>query len=279
MKEKPNFTIVYVFGPAICAKKYKEDQLLSRETGEWVKIGETELSANIEDITIDEYVMDNAMKRIHQEPRTGIPVICEVYDVFIFPYQIGTDNYVRRRLCSELFDIENSKKNNEKLEDGKYQIKAGVEFVYGVTRSKILYAVQSVDHELLAKEVDDEKIKTLVRLCRFNQKNLDNTSKEEKSPASGQKKAILNLDLILEVGAEVILTKDGSKTVVVDNIGDVVSATYIGGNRFECRGETGRSSYFAKKYLETYAGKKMQTVNGNEYWTYNGQKLTLLRKN
>jgi hypothetical protein len=83
----------------------------------------------------------------------------------------------------------------------------------------------------------------------------------------------------MEVGAEVILTKDGSKTVVVDNTGEVISAKYIGGNRFECRGETGRSSYFAKKYLETYAGKKMQTVNGNEYWTYNGQKLTSLRKN
>lgn len=282
MKEQPNFTIVYVFGPAQCKDKYKEDQLLTRESGEWVKIGETQFPVNIEDIISDEIVMDNAMKRINNEPRTGIPVICQIYDVFIFPYQKGFDHQVRRRLCSELFDLETSKKNNEQLEEGQYYIKAGVEFVYGVTRSKILYAVQSVDHELIAKESKEGNVKMvelLVKLCQFNQKDLDNTSKEDNNTESGQKKAILDLDRILEIGDEVILTTDGSNNIVKDNIGKPITAKYIGGNRFECRGETGRSSYFAKKYLNDCAGKKLQTVNGNEYWTFNGKKLTSLRKN
>ena len=76
-----------------------------------------------------------------------------------------------------------------------------------------------------------------------------------------------------------ILTTDGLKNIVKDNNGEPITAKYIGGNRFECKEETGRSSYFAKTYLNKYGGKKLQTVNGNEYWTFNGKKLTLLRKN
>lgn len=282
MKEQPNFTIVYVFGPEQCAKKYEEDLLLSRDAGEWVKIGETVFSANIDDLSSIEFVMGKTMKRIHQESRTGIPVICKIYDVFIFPYQKGFDHQVRRRLSSELYDLETSKKNNEQLEEGQYYIKAGVEFVYGVTRSKILYAVQSVDHELIAKEAKEGNVKMvelLVKLCQFNQKDLDNTSREDNNAESGQKKATLDLDRILEIGDEVILTKDGSNSIVKDNNGEPITAKYIGGNRFECKGETGRSSYFAKTYLNQFAGKNLQTVNGNEYWTFNGKKLTTLRKN
>lgn len=282
MKEQPNFTIVYVFGPAQCKDKYKEDQMLSREAGEWVKIGETQFPVNIEDIISDELVMDNAMKRINNESRTGIPVICKIYDVFIFPYQKGFDHQVRRRLSSELYDLETSRKNNEQLEEGQYYIKAGVEFVYGVTRSKILYAVQSVDHELIAKEAKEgnaKMVELLVKLCQFNQKDLDNISKEDNNLENGQKKAVLDLDRILEIGDEVILTTDGSRNIVKDSNGEPITAKYIGGNRFECGGETGRSSYFAKTYLNKYGGKNLQTVNGNEYWTFNGKKLTLLRKN
>lgn len=279
MKERPNFTIVYVFGPEKCAQKYEEDLILNREEGEWVKIGETEYPEFIEDFSSDLPVLEQAMKRINQEPRTGIPVICKVYDVFIFPYKKGFDNRVRGRLCSELFDLETSKKNNANIEKGKYLIKAGAEFVYGVTRSKILYAVQSVDHDLIAKEVDDEKIKLLIQICKFNNKNLDINSLSDNKTTTDQKKATLDLDLILDVGSEVILTKDGANNVVVDSEGNAVIAEYIGGNRFSCRGEEGRSSYFAKTYLNKYGGKNLQTVNGNEYWTFNGKKLTLLRKN
>ncbi len=279
MKEQPRFTIVYVFGPELCEEKYFNDQLLTREAGEWVKIGETDFPVDVVDFTSDQAVLDKVMKRINQESRTGIPVICKVYDVFIFPYKKGIDHQVRRRLCSELFDLENSKKNNEHVDTTKYIIKAGVEFVYGVTRSKILYAVQSVDHDLIAKAEDDETIKVLIQICKFNHKDLDNNSLSDNNTTSGQKKANLDLDLILEVGAEVILTKDGANNAIIDENGEVINAEYIGGNRFSCRDEEGRSSYFAKKYLNLYGGKNLTTVNGNEYWTYNGQKLTSLRKN
>ena len=49
--------------------------------------------------------------------------------------------------------------------------------------------------------------------------------------------------------------------------------------KFECRGEISRTSPLAKKYLNQYAGMNLTTVNGNEYWYYNGQKLSSLRKN
>ena len=53
---------------------------------------------------------------------------------------------------------------------------------------------------------------------------------------------------------------------------------YIGGNEFECKEEVGRTSPLAKKYLELYGERKFTAINGNEYWTFKGQKLTLLRK-
>lgn len=85
--------------------------------------------------------------------------------------------------------------------------------------------------------------------------------------------------MILSEGDEVILTEDGDNKIVLDENGEPIKAIYVGSNKFECREETGRSSYFAKMFLNKYAGKDFKTVNGNEYWTFNGQKLTSLRKN
>ena len=101
MKEK-KYTIVYVFGPMFCYKKYREDQLLSIEKGEWVKIGETEYNGEIEEKSI----MQRAMYRINQESRTGIPVISTIYDVFIFPYKKNTDNMVRNLNRHEVLALE-----------------------------------------------------------------------------------------------------------------------------------------------------------------------------
>lgn len=84
MKEQPNFTIVYVFGPEQCEEKYFKDEILSREAGEWVKIGETGYKGDIETVT-DEILRKEALSRIRQESRTGIPVTSVLYDVFIFP--------------------------------------------------------------------------------------------------------------------------------------------------------------------------------------------------
>ena len=93
-----------------------------------------------------------------------------------------------------------------------------------------------------------------------------------------KRKPNLDLDMILEEGAEVVLT-DGSGAIIEDENHEAIKAYYRGSNKFECMDEIGRSSYFAKKYLNMYGGKNLSTVNGNEYWTYNGQKLTSLRKN
>ena len=43
--------------------------------------------------------------------------------------------------------------------------------------------------------------------------------------------------------------------------------------------EEKHSSPLALHYLNDYCGKNMQTVNGNDFWRYKGQKLSDLRKN
>jgi len=273
MKESCKFTIVYVFGPLQCADKYKKNETLSRETGEWVKIGETEYNGPID----EEAVMKKAMNRINGETRTGIPVLSMIYDVFLFPYKSHTDNKVRGRLCSELYSHEDSKKINQQHKDDQFVIKAGVEFVYGVCRKEILYAVQSVDHDILSSTDDEEQIKLIAQLFRFNNKKLYDI-KEDNETALGSRKPHLDLDTILEVGDEIVLTKDGKKDAVVDENNEIITAKYIGGNEFECRDEVGRTSPLAKKYLNQYGDKNVSTINGNEYWTFKGQKLTLLRR-
>ena len=181
--------------------------------------------------------------------------------------------------------MENSRQINRELEEGK--IPAGKEFVYGVRRRNIKFAVQSFDHDLIAKAYDsddaDSYIKVLSKICYCNNviiKKEENSS-DENNTALLQRKPRLDLDMIFndEKREFIVILTDGSGNEVKDENGEAIAAKYIGGNMFECRGESGRSSYFAKKYLNMYAGKNMQTVNGNEYWTYNGQKLTSLRKN
>ena len=285
MKGQPDFTIVYVFGPMQCEEKYFNDELLSREASEWVKIGETLYRGNIDDVTPDS-LKDAAMNRIKNESRTGIPFVSKIFDVFIFPFKPKTDDLLRKRLCNELFEIENSKQVNQQLKelDDKYIIKSGQEFVYDIKRSKIKYAVQSVDHDLIVdaeQKNDVEEIKLMAKICRCNDIDIDNSTTENEDTALVSRKPRLDLDLIFndEDREYIVILTDGSGNEVKDENGEAITAKYIGGNMFECRGESGRSSYFAKKYLNMYAGKNMQTVNGNEYWTYNGQKLTSLRKN
>ena len=284
MKGQPNFTIVYVFGPEQCEEKYFNDEILSREAGEWVKIGETGYQGDIETIT-DEILRKEALSRIRQESRTGIPVTSVLYDVFIFPYKSHTDDDIRDILCKEIYEMENSRQINRELEEGK--IPAGKEFVYGVRRRNIKFAVQSFDHDLIAKAYDsddaDSQIKVLSKICYCNNviiKKEENFS-DENNTALLQRKPRLDLDLIFndEEREFIVILTDGSGNEVKDENGEAITARYIGGNMFECKEESGRSSYFAKKYLNMYAGKNLQTVNGNEYWTYNGQKLTSLRKN
>lgn len=285
MRTDFDYTIVYVFGPEQCEDKYFKDEVLSREAGEWVKIGETGFRGNIESIT-DEIIRKEALGRIRQESRTGIPVTSVLYDVFIFPFKSHTDDRIREILCKEIYEMENSRQINKELEENK--IPAGKEFVYGVRRRNIKFAVQSMDHDLIADaygaEDSDSQIKVLSKICYCNNviiKKEDNSTDEDTTTLLTRKPR-LDLDLVFpdeDLEYTVILT-DGCGNEIKDNeTNEPITAKYIGGNMFECRGEKGRSSYFAKKYLKQYGGKNFNTVNGNEYWTYNGQKLTSLRKN
>ena len=84
MKANSELTIVYVFGPEQCGKKYLDNDVLTREAMEWIKIGQTDFNGNIDEAT-PEMLKEQSMKRIKQEVKTGIPVSCMIYDVFIFP--------------------------------------------------------------------------------------------------------------------------------------------------------------------------------------------------
>ncbi len=112
----------------------------------------------------------------------------------------------------------------------------------------------------------------------------DNQS-EERETVLNKRKPRLSLDMIFndqvpnEDGKFIVVLTDGSGNEVKDANNNLITAIYIGNNVFECRGERGSSSYLAKEYLNMYAGKNYQTINGNEYWTYNGKELASLRKN
>lgn len=286
MKGQPNFTIVYVFGPMQCEEKYFNDELLTRDANEWVKIGETLFRGDIEDAT-PEALKKAAMERIKNESRTGVPFVSTIYDVFIFPFKPKTDDMIRNRLCNELYEIENSMQINRQIREtpDKYIIKSGQEFVYDVKRSKIKFAVQSYDHDLIVKAENDEMLKVMAQICRCNDIDIDNGTIVEENETLVSRKPRLDLDLVFnelspdENGDFIVILTDGSGNEILDENNAAITATYKGGNMFECRGEQGRSSYFAKKYLNMYGGKNLTTVNGNEYWTYQGQKLTSLRKN
>ena len=62
---KKQFTIVYVFGPIQCEDKYFNDELISLEANEWIKIGETSTNMDL-DVLVSDYdrVKDEAMPRV-----------------------------------------------------------------------------------------------------------------------------------------------------------------------------------------------------------------------
>ncbi len=282
MSRFTKFTIVYVFGPEQCVDKYFGDKKISLEENEWVKIGETSYEGELDSLLLDtEKIQEKAMERIKRESRTGIPFPSRIYDLFLFPYRNKTDNLIRTRLCQDLYEIDNSKQMNKERRDDKFHIPAGEEFVYNVQRSKIKYAVQSIDHELIANQEDEEAILQICRMSKFNDKDLNADAGEtEKEIESGVRQKRLDLDMIFgDVENAIVTLKKSNGENVVDNNGELITAIYKGDGKFECRGEIARTSPLAKKYLNEFAGMDLNTVNGNEYWYYNDQKLTSLRKN
>ena len=134
-------TVIYIFGPKRLSEDYYKGNQLSIENGGWLKIGLT--SCNL-----DEDPWSASMKRINQEVRTGIAETCRLLDVFEYPDLQGkADDRVRDILTSGLYTLENSKANNKQIAD-PYEIKAGNEYVYGVKRQNVLYAIQVFERQL-----------------------------------------------------------------------------------------------------------------------------------
>ena len=96
------------------------------------------------------------------------------------------------------------------------RIPAGREFVYGVCRSNIKYAVQSFDHDLIVSVDDKELIMQYVTICRLNDINMDEDENTEDKTALIKRKPNLDIDLILEVDDIITLTNGNGSTVFDD---------------------------------------------------------------
>ena len=154
-------TIIYVFGPKRLASLYFANKELELKNGGWLKIGLTSSS----DDGMDK--RDLAIKRINPESRTGIPEVCQLFDVFEYPEQQGkTDDKIRNILTDDIYNLECSRIHNKEIE--KHEIKAGSEFVYGVTRNQVFNAVAKFEHDLILSEYGNEGFDALMNLIKKN---------------------------------------------------------------------------------------------------------------
>lgn len=97
---------------------------------------------------------ESALRRIKTEVRPGIPEVCQLFDVYKFPYREGNnDDVVRTLLAEDIYTLENSKFHNRETEQDKYVIKAGREFVYGATRNQVRNALAKYEKALLEGKI------------------------------------------------------------------------------------------------------------------------------
>ena len=100
-------TIIYVFGPKRLFSQYFSNTELNQQDGGWLKIGQT---SETDDYT-DKW--ECAMGRINQESRTGIPEVCQLFDVFENPEMSGkVDDRIRNLLTNDMYCLECSKMHN-----------------------------------------------------------------------------------------------------------------------------------------------------------------------
>lgn len=154
-------TIIYVFGPKRLSPQYFSNTELSQQEGGWLKIGQT----SEENDNIDKW--KSAMARINQEVRTGIPEVCQLFEVFEYPDQMGnTDDNIRSLLTDDIYNLECSKVHNQNID--KYEIRAGREFVYGVTRSQVLNAIAKFERNLILDNYEKEGFDNLMQMIKDN---------------------------------------------------------------------------------------------------------------
>lgn len=154
-------TIIYVFGPKRLSPQYSSNTELKLQEGGWLKIGQT----SEENDNIDKW--ESAMVRINQEVRTGIPEVCQLFEVFEFPEQTGnTDDAIRSLLTDDIYNLVCSKVHNQNID--KYEIRAGREFVYGVTRSQVLNAIAKFERNLILDNYGKEGFDNLMQMIKDN---------------------------------------------------------------------------------------------------------------
>lgn len=154
-------TIIYVFGPKRLSPQYSSNTELKLQEGGWLKIGQT----SEENDNIDKW--ESAMARINKEVRTGIPEVCQLFEVFEYPEQTGnTDDAIRSLLTDDIYNLECSKVHNQNID--KYVIRAGREFVYGVTRSQVLNAIAKFERNLILDNYGKEGFDNLMQMIKDN---------------------------------------------------------------------------------------------------------------
>lgn len=154
-------TIIYVFGPKRLTPQYSSNTELKLQEGGWLKIGQT----SEENDNIDKW--ESAMARIYNESRTGIPEVCQLFEVFEYPEQPGrTDDIIRSLLTDDIYNLECSKVHNQNID--KYEIRAGREFVYGVTRSQVLNAIAKFERNLILDNYGKEGFDNLMQMIKDN---------------------------------------------------------------------------------------------------------------
>lgn len=96
-----------MFGPKRLSSQYVSNKELNREDGGWLKIGQTSETDDNKD------KWESAIGRINQEVRTGIPEVCQLFDVFEYPEMSGNvDDRIRDLLTNDLYSLECSKVHN-----------------------------------------------------------------------------------------------------------------------------------------------------------------------
>lgn len=154
-------TIIYVFGPKRLSARYFSNTELNQEDGGWLKIGQTSETDDNRD------KWECAMGRINQETRTGIPEVCQLFDVFDFPDMSGNvDDRIRDLLTNDVYNLECSKIHNQNID--KYEIKAGREFVYGVTRNQVLNTIAKFERDLILEHYGKEDFEDFMELIKHN---------------------------------------------------------------------------------------------------------------
>lgn len=156
-------TIIYVLTPKRFQQDYLNGFALPMFPLGWVKIGKTSSSDDNED------KWDAAYRRVTQISNTGISEPCVLVDVFEYPHLNGKpDDVVRDLLTSDVYELQDSRFYNQSVQPSSFEIKAGREYVYGISRRQVLAAIAKFERNLLIDEVDSNKQMDLIKFIKGN---------------------------------------------------------------------------------------------------------------